>query len=87
MIDTIREAFDRWKGALLEQDKQVSKPARHRQTCRSIELEGRDSPLTWLNCSPQLMLRTSRRRAPRPSACPPAADAIDMRAIASAPSE
>jgi hypothetical protein len=39
MIDTIREAFDRWKGALLEQDKPVSKPARHRAHARVTSME------------------------------------------------
>jgi hypothetical protein len=29
-INTIREAFDRWKGTLVDQDKQTTRAARHR---------------------------------------------------------
>jgi hypothetical protein len=39
MINTIREAFDRWKGALLEQDKQVTPAARHRAHARVTSME------------------------------------------------
>jgi hypothetical protein len=39
MISTIREAFDRWKGALLEQDKQMSKATRHRAHARVTSME------------------------------------------------
>jgi hypothetical protein len=39
MISTIREAFDRWKGALLEQDKQMSKGTRHRAHARVTSME------------------------------------------------
>jgi hypothetical protein len=39
MINTIREAFDRWKGALLEQDKQTSQAARRRAHARVTSME------------------------------------------------
>jgi hypothetical protein len=38
-IDTIREAFDRWKGALIEQDKQTTRAARHRAHARVTSME------------------------------------------------
>ena len=33
-INTIREAFDRWKGALVDQVKQTTRAARHRAHAR-----------------------------------------------------
>jgi hypothetical protein len=39
MIDTIREAFDRWKGALIDQDKQTTQAARHRAHARVTSME------------------------------------------------
>jgi hypothetical protein len=39
MIKTIREAFDRWKGALLDQDKQTTRAARHRAHARVTNME------------------------------------------------
>jgi len=39
MITTIREAFDRWKDALLEQDNQVTPAARHRAHARVTSME------------------------------------------------
>ena len=33
-INTIREAFDRWKGALVDQSKQTTPAARHRAHAR-----------------------------------------------------
>ena len=38
-INTIREAFDRWKGALIDQDKQTTKAARHRAHARVTSME------------------------------------------------
>ena len=39
MIKTIREAFDRWKGALVDQDKQTIPAARHRAHARVTSME------------------------------------------------
>jgi hypothetical protein len=39
MIEMIREAFDRWKGALVDQDKQTSRGARHRAHARVTSME------------------------------------------------
>jgi hypothetical protein len=39
MIKTIREAFDRWKGALVDQDKQTTPAARHRADARVTSME------------------------------------------------
>jgi hypothetical protein len=39
MVNTIREAFDRWKGALVEQDKQTTRTARHRAHARVTSME------------------------------------------------
>jgi hypothetical protein len=39
MSNTIREAFDRWKGALLDQDKQTTRAARHRAHARVENME------------------------------------------------
>ena len=39
MIKTIREAFDRWKGALVDQDKQTTPAARHRAHARVTSME------------------------------------------------
>jgi hypothetical protein len=36
---TIREAFDRWKGALVDQDKQTTRAARHRAHARVTSME------------------------------------------------
>jgi hypothetical protein len=36
---TITEAFDRWKGALIDQDKQVTQAARHRAHARVTSME------------------------------------------------
>ena len=36
-INTIREAFDRWKGALVDQAKQTTRAARHRAHAREME--------------------------------------------------
>ena len=36
---TLRDAFDRWKGALIEQDKQTTKAARHRAHARVTSME------------------------------------------------
>jgi hypothetical protein len=38
-INTIREAFDRWKGALVDQDKQTTRAARHRAHARVTSME------------------------------------------------
>ena len=38
-INTIREAFDRWKGALVDQDKQATRAARHRAHARVTSVE------------------------------------------------
>ena len=38
-INTLREAFDRWKGALIEQDKQTTQAARHRAHARVTNME------------------------------------------------
>ena len=38
-INTIREAFDRWKGALIDQDKQATRAARHRAHARVTSME------------------------------------------------
>ena len=39
MIKTIREAFDRWKAALVDQDKQTTPAARHRAHARVTSME------------------------------------------------
>jgi hypothetical protein len=39
MKRTICEAFDRWKGAMLDQDKQMTKEARHRAHARVTSME------------------------------------------------
>ena len=39
MIKTIREAFDRWKGALVDQNKQTTPAARHRAHARVTSME------------------------------------------------
>ena len=39
MIKTIREAFDRWKRALVDQDKQTTPAARHRAHTRVTSME------------------------------------------------
>lgn|SRR5262245_46647261 len=39
MINTIREAFDRWKSALVEQDKQTTRATRHRAHARVTNME------------------------------------------------
>ena len=39
MIKTIREAFDRWKRALVDQDKQTTPAARHRAHARVTSME------------------------------------------------
>ena len=36
---TLRDAFDRWKGALIDQDKQTTKAARHRAHARVTSME------------------------------------------------
>ena len=36
---TISEAFDRWKGALIDQDKQTTQAARHRAHARVTSME------------------------------------------------
>ena len=36
---TITEAFDRWKGALIDQDKQTTRVARHRAHARVTSME------------------------------------------------
>ena len=36
---TITEAFDRWKGALIDQDKQTTQAARHRAHARVTSME------------------------------------------------
>src|SRR6476619_1250691 len=36
---TLRDAFDRWKGALIEQDKQTTKAARHGAHARFTSME------------------------------------------------
>ena len=38
-INTIREAFDRWKGALVDQSKQTTPAARHRAHARVTSME------------------------------------------------
>ena len=38
-INTIREAFDRWKGALVDQAKQTTRAARHRAHARVTSME------------------------------------------------
>ena len=38
-INTIREAFDRWKGALVDQDRQTTQAARHRAHARVTSME------------------------------------------------
>ena len=38
-IDTIREAFDRWKGAIIDQDNQTTRAARHRAHARVTSME------------------------------------------------
>ena len=37
--NTIREAFDRWKGALVDQAKQTTRAARHRAHARVTSME------------------------------------------------
>ena len=39
MIKTIREAFNRWKAALVDQDKQTTSAARHRAHARVTSME------------------------------------------------
>ena len=39
MIKTIREAFDRWKRALVDQNKQTTPAARHRAHARVTSME------------------------------------------------
>ena len=39
MKRTICEAFDRWKGALIDQDKQTTRAARHRAHARVTSME------------------------------------------------
>ena len=39
MKRTIRDAFDRWKGALVDQDKQTTQAARHRAHARVTSME------------------------------------------------
>ena len=36
---TLRDAFERWKGALIDQDKQTTKAARHRAHARVTSME------------------------------------------------
>ena len=36
---TLRDAFDRWKGALIDQDKQTTQAARHRAQARVTSME------------------------------------------------
>ena len=36
---TLRDAFDRWKGALIDQDKQTTEAARHRAHARVTSME------------------------------------------------
>src|SRR5262249_15859651 len=36
---TLRDAFERWKGALVDQDKQTTKAARHRAHARVTSME------------------------------------------------
>jgi hypothetical protein len=36
---TLRDAFERWKGALIDQDKQTTKTARHRAHARVTSME------------------------------------------------
>jgi hypothetical protein len=36
---TMSEAFDRWKGALIDQDKQTTRAARHRAHARVTSME------------------------------------------------
>jgi hypothetical protein len=38
-INTIREAFERWKGALVDQSKQMTRAARHRAHARVTSME------------------------------------------------
>jgi hypothetical protein len=38
-INTIREAFDRWKGALVDQDEQTTRASRHRAHARVTSME------------------------------------------------
>jgi hypothetical protein len=39
LIRTMNEAFDRWKGALIDQDKQTTRAARHRAHARVTSME------------------------------------------------
>ena len=39
MKRTILEAFERWKGALIDQDKQITQAARHRAHARVTSME------------------------------------------------
>ena len=39
MKRTLRDAFDRWKGALIDQDKQTTQTARHRAHARVTSME------------------------------------------------
>ena len=39
MKRTLRDAFDRWKDALIDQDKQITKTARHRAHARVTSME------------------------------------------------
>jgi hypothetical protein len=39
MVHTTLRAFDRWKGALIDQDKQTTKAARHRAHARVTSME------------------------------------------------
>jgi hypothetical protein len=39
MKTMLRDAFDRWKGALIDQDKQTTKAARHRAHARVTSME------------------------------------------------